>query len=211
MQSKRIDAQLREVHLAIEGALQNPVILNKLSKVGYTKQVLLQGESLVKEVERLRSWQDEGKGMQKKATKNFRAARQEVHTAYMRHIAIVRLDLDPKSELWDVLKLIGPREQSIAGWLVQVSAFYNNLNRVQEILDAHRITAEEIAQIQAMIQAIDAHQLGQSKGKSEKQRATKQREKALKEVQEWMADFLYIARHALKDDKQLMEALGQVV
>ena len=51
----------------------------------------------------------------------------------------------------------------------------------------------------------------QSKGKSERQQATQQRKAAVKALQKWMSDFLYIARHALKDDKQQLEALGQVV
>jgi hypothetical protein len=207
----KIDDQLREVHMAIEGALQNPAILHKLAKFGYNQKVLLEGAALVKEVKRLRKWQAEGFGIQKTATQQFRAARQEVHTLYMRHLNIVRIDLNPQSEHGDVLQLKGPRKQSLSGWLAQVSAFYDNIALVQEILDAHNITAEEIAQIQAMIAAIDAHKVRQSHGKSEKQQASEQSQKALKALQKWRRDFLYIARYALQDDKQQLEALGQVV
>ena len=209
--SKKIDAQLREVHMAIEGVLENPAIMNKIAKFGYNQKVLLEGQALIKEVKRLRTWQAEGYGMQKSATQQFQAARQEAHAIYMRHLSIIRLDLDPQSEHWDVLQLNGMRQRSISGWLAQVSTFYDNLGRVQHILDKHNITAEEIAQIQAMIEALDAYQVRQSKGKSEKQQASEQSRKALKALQKWRRDFLYIARYALQDDKQQLEALGQVV
>jgi len=209
--SKTIDAQLRELHMAIEGTLENPAIMSKLSKFGYTQKVLQEGSALVKEVKRLRTWQDEGYGMQKSATQQFQSARKEAHATYMRHLSIVRLDLDPQSEYWDVLKIKGPRKQTISGWLGQVTAFYDNIGRVQDILDKHGITEAEVAQAKAMIEAIDAYQVRQSKGKSERQQASVESRKALKAMQKWRSDFFYIARHALQDNKQQLEALGQVV
>ena len=137
--------------------------------------------------------------------------RQEAHALYIRHLSLIRLDLDPQSEYWDVLQLKGVRKQTISGWLGQVTTFYDNMGRVQDILNKHNITPEEIAQAQAMLAAIAAFRVRQSQGKSEKQQASQQRQEAVKKLQRWMRDFLYIARHALKDDKQQLEALGQVV
>jgi len=209
--NRQIDYQLEEVRMAVEGALANPAILSKLSKFGYTQKVLQEGNALIKEVKRVRTWQAEGYGMQKSATQQLQAARQEAHAMYIRHLSLIRLDLDPQSEYWDVLQLKGVRKQTISGWLGQVTTFYDNIGRVQDILNKHNITPEEIAQAQAMLAAIAAFKVRQSQGKSEKQQATQQRKEAVRALQRWMRDFLYIARFALKDDKQQLEALGQVV
>jgi len=124
---------------------------------------------------------------------------------------LVRLDLAPQSEYRDVLKINGPRKQTISGWLGQVTAFYDNIGRVQDILDKHGITEAEVAQAKAMIKAIDAYQLRQSKGKSERQQASAESREALKAMRKWRRDFFYTARHALQENKQQLEALGQVV
>ena len=207
----KIEDQLDEVQLAIDGALANPKIRTKLEKFGYTQKVLKEGKGYIEKVNILSTLQDESYGIQKNATKQLLAARQEAHTLYMRHLSIVRIALSQQIELWDVLKLEGARKKNFSGWLGQVNAFYGNISRVQEVIEKHGITQAEIAQVQEMIKAISQFRVEQLNGKSEKEQATKKRKAALKSLQGWMRDFLYIARHALKDDPQQLEALGQVV
>jgi hypothetical protein len=210
MKGKIVD-QLDEVSIAIEGALNDPEIMAKLKKLGYNQEVLKEGKVKVEKVRMLSTRQDEGKGLQKSATKRILAARKEIHTLYMRHLSIARIALSQNVELWDIFKLKGERKRTLAGWLGQVNAFYDNTFRIMDVLEKHGISPEEIAQAQAMTSAIVNHKVKQLSGKSTKQRATKQRKAEIKELQAWMSEFLYIARHALKDDKEQLEALGRVV
>ena len=48
----------------------------------------------------------------------------------------------------------------------------------------------------------------QEKEKSEAQKATKARDKALDNLDEWYVEFRELARIALEDDAQQLEALG---
>jgi hypothetical protein len=48
----------------------------------------------------------------------------------------------------------------------------------------------------------------QLKEKGEAQAATEARDKALDNLQEWMSDYIAVARIALEDEPQLMEMLG---
>jgi len=209
--NRKIDDQLAEVRLAVAGVLENPEIMKKLEKLNYTKKMVQEGNAHINKIEMLGVQQDDGHGLQKSATLQLRAAKTEAHTLYMRHLSIARIALSQHPELWDVLKLKGVRKQAISGWIRQTSAFYNNISRVQDIMDKHGVTADEVAQGKAMIEAIASYQVQQSKGKSQKQQATQERQEARKALQLWMRDFLYIARYALKDNKQQLEALGQVV
>jgi hypothetical protein len=211
MMKGAIEEQLEEARLAVEGALANPAILRRLEHFGYSQKEIKEGRVLINKVELLSTEQDDGQGTQKDATKQLYAARKELHTIYVRHLSFTRLALPEKNKLWDVLKLHGSRKERFAGWIKQVKAFYNNIHRVQPVLEQHGITAEEIAQAKTMVAAIGSFRVQQKGGKRDKQKATKQRQAALKALQVWMHDFLYIARHALKDDKEQMEALGQVV
>jgi len=207
----KLEEQLEEVRLAVEGTLANPAIMRKLEKYGYTQKEMKVGKGLIKNVELLTTHQGEGFGVQKSATWQLQEARKEAHTLYMKHLSIARIALRQQAEVWHVLQMNGRRKENISGWLRQVKAFYNNIQRVQPTLEKYNITADEVAQAQTMVEAIASFRVQQSYGKSEKQRATEQRKAAIKALQQWMRDFLYIARHALKDEKQQLEALGQVV
>jgi len=207
----KIEEQLEEARMAVEGVLANPAILRKLEKFGYNRKSMNEAKKLIGEVELLTASQGEGFGLQKNATRQLREAKKEAHTLYMRHLSIARIALSEQPELWDILQMNGRRKESIAGWLKQVKAFYNNVDRVEAVFALYNITADEIAQAKAMVAAIASFRVQQSSGKSSKQQATEQRKAAIKALHEWMRDFLYIARYALKDEKQQMEALGQVV
>jgi len=62
-----------------------------------------------------------------------------------------------------------------------------------------------------MIAAISdlRHQRMQEKGEAEE--ATSSRNASIKALKVWMNDFRYVARMALRDNPQLLEALGMVV
>lgn len=207
----KIEEQVEAARLAVEGALANPAIMRKLERFGYTQKELKAGRGLINQVELLSTEQDEGYGSQKEATRQLQAARKELNTAYMRHLSFARLALKEDLKLWDVLHLKGPRKESFAGWIKQVKAFYNNIHRIQPIMEQHGITAAEIEQTKTMMTSLSDFRVQQKSSKSDKQRATGQRQAALKALHQWMHDFLYIARHALKDDKQQLEALGKEV
>ena len=51
----------------------------------------------------------------------------------------------------------------------------------------------------------------QEKEKGEAQAATKARDAAIDELQDWLSDYLAIAKVALEDNPQLLEGLGVLV
>ncbi len=208
-----IEKQLEEARMAIRGALANPEILSKISKFGYNQKVLQEGKALLGQIEMLISLQNEGFDAQMQATRQLRQGRKDLNTVYSRHLSMVRVALKEHPEYRKALMLQGVRKQDMAGWLGQVSAFYNHIDRVQTILTRNgvTITPEEFAQGKAMIEAIADLRVQQLAGISNKQRATWQRQEAIQALRQWMKDFLYIARYVLKDNPQQMEALGQTV
>lgn len=199
------------VLLAVSSALQHPEMLGKLARHGYNEKTLQQAISMLEKVKVLDQQHYENLGIQKNATQQIREARQQANKTYMSHLKIAREALADRYVLWDVLKLKGARKKSLPGWLDQVKCFYYNYERVTDVLEKHNITPDVVEQMKAMIEAIDDYRVTQSLGRSNAQEATQQRKQASRELEKWMQEFFYIARFALKDKPQYLEALGKVV
>jgi hypothetical protein len=109
------------------------------------------------------------------------------------------------------MKLTGPRRDDLTGWLMQTQAFYRHAGAVADLLAQSGISTEELAQAQAMVEAVAAARVQQNLHKSSKQRARVQRDKDREALQGWTRKFVKAARYAFDEDTQQLEALGMVV
>lgn len=208
---KTMERELESARIAIESALNYPDILKKLSKFGYDRRKLQEGRAICEELRMVTSRRGKGYGTQKQATRHYQQARQETHALYMYHVSIARLALIDRHDMWDVLRLNGRRKTDIAGWLEQVRAFYGNINQVADIMAKYNVGPEELARAREMVVAVADFRIHQVLGKSEAQQATQQRRRLRQQLQQWMRNYIYIARFALKDDEQQLEAMGIIV
>ena len=144
-------------------------------------------------------------------TGNIREARLQINAIYSKHLKIARVVLEERSDLKDLLRIEGRRKQSLPDWLGQVKAFYYNYERVADILVQYNITQDVVDQTRAMIEALEDYRVQQSMSRSHAQEATQQRNKCSRELDKWMSEFMYVAKVALKDHPQYMEALGKTV
>ena len=77
-------------------------------------------------------------------------------------------------------------------------------------LGIYGVTEEKLETGQAEVKAVEAANLVQEKERGEAQTATKARDVALDELNEWMGDFIALARVALDEQPQRLEKLGVV-
>jgi hypothetical protein len=199
------------VQMSLEAARKHADIQVSMSPFGYNEAKLGEADNLLGEVKKWDSLYFEHFGAQKKATHEIREARRQVNAIYAKHLKIARVALEQPGHLWDLLKIEGPRKQSLSDWLGQVKAFYNNYERAAEILVKYNITPDIVAQAKAMIEAIEDFRVQQSMSRSHAQEATQRRNKFSRELDGWMQEFMYVAKLALKDNPQYLEALGKVV
>lgn len=211
MGKQTIDNSLEQARIAIEGAMGQPELMKKLVKHGYDLRAMKKGLSLHNRIKLYDTEKSEGIGGQKKFTQDFARIRQDIDTAYDYHLQVARLALRDDATLWDVLQLNGPRKRTIASWLLQVQAFYNNIQQVLEAMNFRGVSKEELEQVQAMVEAAATLRIRQASKKGATQSATARKTQMRKELNVWMRDFLYIARFAAKEDAQQLEALGLVV
>ena len=211
MGKNTIDNSLERARIAIEGAMAQPELMKKLAKHGYDLKKMKEGLSLHNSVKLFDTAKSDGLGGQKKATQDLARIRQDIDATYNYHLDVARLALRDDYSLWDVLQLKGARKKTIAGWLLQAEAFYNNIDRAMPEMNFRGVSQEELEQVRAMVEAAAALRVRQATKKGASQSATAQKTKMKKELAAWMRDFIYIARFVTKDNVQQLESLGLVV
>ena len=209
--SKSIDQELADSQVAIENALGDKKVLQRLAVLGYDTKKIREGKVLRETTMMLQSVQKKEYGLQYKATDALRAAWEEAEELFAKHVSIARIVFKNNREVWNSLQLAGVRKRVISGWLEQARIFYVNAPEVASQLEAYGVTLAELESGKAMIDAVAAAYARQKQEKGKAQQATRQRDEALAALKAWMSDFMAIARIALKDDVQQLESLGVVV
>ncbi|RKX81696.1 MAG: hypothetical protein DRP58_11530, partial [Spirochaetes bacterium] len=93
----------------------------------------------------------------------------------------------------------------------QAGVFYKNARRNPDVITAlttYNITDVVLADAQTAVSHLADLDADQEQEKSEAQNATRERNAALDTLDEWYSAFRTIARVALQDDSQRLEALG---
>ena len=211
MKKTSIYHELEYHRLILSGALANPTILRKLTALGYDRKSIVAGQQLLTKMKNQQQERETGENSQKASTQQVWQARQEANAQYMTHLKLARLTVPSDSQAWNDMKLSGSRRKDIAGWLMQTEAFYQHAPAVAERLAQRGITSEELAQAQAMVEAVAEARVEQNRHKGNKQVAKVRRDEERVALQRWMSKFIRAARYAFEDDKQQLEALGIVV
>ena len=150
-------------------------------------------------------------GEQVGATATLNEAWSTAKKSYMRLVKIARIAFKRNVGVAIKLDLNGDRKQSLSGWLLQAKQFYTNALGDPEVINAlgqYGITSAKLEAAQAQMQAVEAADLTQEKEKGEAQSATKMRDGAIDALDDWLDDFVAIARVALEEDPQLLETMG---
>lgn len=197
--------------MAIENAQANSQVQASLTEFGYTPERIQEGKTLYEQALAAQQTQQAEYGEQIGASATFEDAWSKAKKSYMRLLKIARVAFKGDAGMATKLALNGRRKQSLSGWLLQAKQFYTNALGNSEAMNAlgkYGITSGKLEAAQAETQAVEAADLVQEKEKGEAQSATKMRDEALDALDEWLDDFVAIARVALEDEPQLLETMG---
>ena len=206
-----IDNFLNRAFVAINNALTTPKIQDYLTQYGYTAEKIQEGKSLYETALNLQQQQRKEYGEQISATESFNELWDTAKESYMKCLKIARIAFQKDAGITTELALNGSRKESFSGWLLQAKQFYTNTLNNPEILNGFKeygITKAKLQAYQAETEATEAASLEQEKKKGDAQNATQIRDKAIDELNDWLSDFIAIARIALETEPQLLESLG---
>ena len=126
-------------------------------------------------------------------------------------VKVVRVAFKGRADLLSKFRAIGERNRSLSGWLNNARIMYTNILDTPEaltILAQYGYTPEKLAAELAAVDEVEALHSKRLAEKSEAQQGTVERDKAIDELCNWYSDFRAIARIALYDAPQQLEALG---
>ena len=95
----------------------------------------------------------------------------------------------------------------------QARQFYLNAledTTVLEKMAGFGITQAKLENGKTLLEQAEAANAAQKKEKGEAQQATQERDQTMDNLEEWLSDFIVIARIALEEKPQLLEKLGIV-
>jgi hypothetical protein len=206
-----LEDRLHAADLAIGGALADADVQSHLSAFNWDAQRIQQGKALYNTAQQLVQKQRAEYGDQYNATEALNAVWKEADAAYMRYLKVARVALKNDTGAWQKLDLNGERKQTLSGWLKQARQFYAGALGDATLLTKLGecgITLAKLTAGSAQVDSVEAASVTQAKERGEAQDATKARDAALESLDDWMSDFIAIARVALEDQPQLLEKLG---
>lgn len=211
MAYETIDQQLAAAHLALSNARSDSELSEALALFGYDGTRLDAGMALYTAAAQAQQQQALEYGEQYAASDALRAAWEDAQANYGRYVKVARIALKDDRGAYATLGLNGTRKRTLAGWLTQARQFYANALTSETILTAlgqFGITQEKLTAGQAQVDEVEALSAAQKKETGEAQQATQIRDAALEALDNWMDDFLAIARIALEENPQLLEKIG---
>ncbi|NQT24065.1 hypothetical protein HQ585_01790 [candidate division KSB1 bacterium] len=209
-----IDERLTRAQVAIDNALSDEPIKTLLTPFGYDDAKLNEGKTLIEQTVTLNQKQDKEYGEQFAATQELHALQTTAHKQYMDAVELARIKFRDNVKAWQALGLNGSRKKSLSGWVEQATKFYSNLLADSDLITAMSgfgYTQEKLQAELSQVQAVPAANANQAKETGEAQAATKERDAALDDLDQWMSDFKTVAKIALKDHDQWIEKLGLAV
>ena len=211
--SQSIDQRMLAAQVAIDNALTGTEIKPLLAEYGYDETRLNEGKALLTALQDLHQKQIQEYGEQYAASDFLKTKWDEANSLYMKHVKVARVALQENRGSSQKLDLGGKRKVSLSGWLAQSNQFYINALADADILSKMNnfgITQAKLENGKQLVQEVEVANASQKKEKGEAQQATVDRDDALDKLNDWISDFIAIARIALEDRPQLLEKLGIV-
>jgi hypothetical protein len=128
-------------------------------------------------------------------------------------LKVVRVAFKGQPDKLARLNATGRRSKSLSGWLREARILYNNLLDAPDVLatmERFAYTSERLKEELRQVDEVENMRTRQLGEKSNAQQSTVERDKAFDELCNWYSDFRAIARIALYDKPQLLEAMGIV-
>ncbi len=209
--NKEINDLLLKADVGITNALGHPPVAAMMNLYGYTPEKLGTGQSLLTSATDLHQKQTKEYGDKVAASNDLHIARTEAHFTLVNLLAISRVAFKNETGIWAKLQLHGRRKNSLSGWIAQGKLFYSNLLNDETALSQisiYGVTPEKLQAGLNLVKGVETKLAAQKMETGEAQDATKARDMAVDNLQEWYSDFISIARIALQSNPQYLEMLA---
>ena len=195
---------------AIYNAQEHVEIQKSMNTYGFSPKRLLEGNGLLENAKILHYHKDDRYDEKRDLGSQFATDLLTARRNFEGHVATVKLAFrkEPNTLAKFKVKAIAKKNET---WMLQAIRFYDIAEGYAGVLENYQLPREQLAQNKAMVEALMATRNRRMQKKGEAEEATRLRNEAVKALNAWMVSFRGIARIALKDKPQLLEALGIMV
>ncbi len=213
IKSKAETAQLEQWRVALENAETQNEVAESLAELGYDTETIAAGKTLLaqtREVYDLNQTEDDETTEAYKLFQTVKAALAKNYRVHRKKAKVVFLNDDV---ILRRLALDGKLVTTYIPWLETIKKFYAEAadSKIIERLARLKITADDIAEGNNQVAAVEEARAAYLREVGESQNATKEKDNAMAKMQAWMSEFYSVARIALEDNPQLLEVLGKPV
>ena len=205
---------LEQYRVAFENVESQTEIATIMAEFGYDETVLTKGKTLLTKTRAAFDFNKKEDDETSEAYKNFATLKENLATTYILHRKKAKVIFRKESTTLNKLSLSGSLPTAYIKWLETVKKFYTVASADSEIqskLVRLKITTEELNGTIELISNLELARAEYLREKGESQDATKLKDKAFGEIDDWMSEFYAVAKIALEDNPQLLESLGKFV
>lgn len=206
------DDYMTKVAELIGNSLSDPRIVGATGRFGYDEKRIKEGERIYRTVQKVNDAQNRAMDKKVRVHNERRTLQASVRKKYMKMLQIARIAFDKDIIIRKALQLEGPREVALDAWLNQIALFANRLLNESvwaAKLKEYGIAKKDLAALMGDVDQLRAVALACEQSKAESKKETSVKKQQLKELQEWVSDYLKIARIALEDHPELYAKLRE--
>jgi len=207
-------ATLERYRVALENVEAQTEIATIMAEFGYDSALIEEGKNLFNKTRQAYDLNTQEDDETSEAYSIFSEKREQLAERYSLHRKKAKVIFKNDQQVLERLALTGSLPGAYVSWLETVKKFYKEVLKHEDLqtkLSRLKITAEELNATNTLIGELEAARADYLREKGESQDATTAKDTAFTELDDWMREFYAVARIALEDNIQLLEALGVIV
>ena len=202
-----IAGQLNAAQLAIGNSLSNSEIQSLVAQFGYPADKLNEGKVLYDSALEAVNAEKSAAGAQQEASRTMAQAETSARDAYQALAKVARAVFAKDKSQLNALGLNGSMPKDTAGFLASAYTLFDNARTLPALAD-YGYNSVKLQSERAKIAAYDTANQQQEAAKGAAQQATREQDTILQDLNDWTAQYLKIAKVALRAKSQLLEKLG---
>ena len=205
---------LEQYRVALENVETQTEIATIMAEFGYDETLIAEGKALFTQTRQTYDSNKKEDDETSESYQSFSTLKESLAKTYTLHKKKGKIIFSKDTITLNKLSLSGSLPTSYIKWLETVKKFYtvaSSDTAIQSKLSRLKVTTEQLNNAIQLITTLEAARSKYLREKGESQDATKLKDKAFGEIDEWMSEFYAVAKIALEENPQLLESLGKFV
>lgn len=209
--TKKEQEYLEQYEQALTNILSQHDVYLAMSNIGYGNNKVIEGRALLQKTMATHKNILAINEKKKEAHKVFSALKAEMDGIYRVHRKKAKILFADEQETLVNLGIVGKTPQTYPEWILVVDKFYTKAmgdSYIQDILAELNTNREELENTSLVLEKMKTARAEHQLITEQRQEATREKNHTFERMNKWMSRFYAVARIALAEQPQLLEAIG---